>query len=228
MNSVQALGAAEKRLESIASNLANLGVNGFKRGSTSSRSFDVFLDGRMQTRTTTRRTTDFSQGPLRATGDELDFALPGKGFFGVVGTEGEMYTRDGRFFLDDKGVLQTMEGLPVAWDGPRGTIDPNGGKVTVDFEGNVRQGETPVGKLRVVDFERVERLQVDRRGFYRAPNDLATTPSTAQVRQGHVESSNASAIDELVALVAVQRQFEAGTRLMSTIDQSYRRLTTPR
>lgn len=228
MNSVQALGVAEKRLDAIAGNLANLAVNGYKRSNVVSKTFETVLHGERQTRVTSRRSIDFSQGTLRPTGGEFDLALHGKGFFGVEGQDGELYTRDGRFVVDDKGVLQTLDGLPVTWEGPRGTIDPAGGKITVDFEGNVSQGTTPIGKLRVVEFERTDRLTLQRGGFYRAPNDLEITPSTAEVRQGSLETSNASAVDELIALISVQRQFESGTRLMSTIDQSYRRLTNPR
>jgi flagellar basal body rod protein FlgG len=228
MNSVQALGTAEKRLESIAANLANLSVNGFKRSNVSTRSFQSVLNGEMRTSVTSKRSTDFSQGELRTTGEPLDVALHGPGFFAVESPTGEVYTRDGRFFLDDKGVLQTMEGLPVAWEGSRGTLDPVGAPATIDEEGNVRQGEQAVGRLRVVDFDRTDLLTTDRRGFFRAPPTLQPSASTATVRHGQLEQSNANAIDELVALIAVQRQFESGTRLMSTIDQTYRRLTSPR
>jgi flagellar basal body rod protein FlgG len=225
---VAALGTAERRLEAIASNLANLSANGFKRTSSATESFDSLLNGRLERRMATRRVVDFTQGPLRQTGEPHDLAIFGPGFFAVEGQRGELYTRDGRFFLDDKGVLQTMEGLPVAWEGGRGTIDPTGMAVTIDGEGSVRQGETQVGKLRIVEFDHPDRLSSERNGFFRAAHNARARTSSSELRQGYLEQANVSAIDELVALIAVQRQFESGTRLMSTIDQSYRRLTSQR
>jgi flagellar basal-body rod protein FlgF len=227
-SSVAALGSAEKRLESIASNLANVSANGFKRTSTATRSFDAVLRGQAERQIASQRVIDYGQGTLRSTGEAYDLALFGSGFFAVEGRAGEMYTRDGRFLVNDTGVLQTLEGLPVAWEGPRGTIDPNGAAVTIDAHGAVHQGEAQVGKLRVVDFARLDRLQPLRGGFYRATREAVAAESQAEVRQGHLELANVAAVDELVALVTVQRQFEAGTRLLSTIDQSYRRLTSQR
>jgi flagellar basal-body rod protein FlgF len=228
ISSVATLTTAEKRLEAIASNLANLGTNGFKRTSTASASFDALLEGRVARGVASSRTLDFSQGALRATAEPYDLALHGEGFFAVEGPGGELFTRDGRFVVDDRGVLQTIRGQAVAWDGPRGTIDPVGAPVAVDAEGHVRQGETSIGRIRVVAFGRPELLRPHSGGFFSAPAEATAQPSLAQVRQGHLELANVAAVDELVALIAVQRQFESGTRLMTAIDQSYRRLTNPR
>lgn len=227
-SSVAALGAAEKRLETIAANLANSSAPGFKRSGTASFSFDALLGQRIERRVAARTTIDYTQGPLKPTEGTFDIALHGTGFFTVEGAQGELYTRDGRFFADDKGVLQTMDGLPVAWEGARGTVDPGGAAVTVDTEGIVRQGDQTVGRLRIVDFEHYEQLEHQGGGFFAAPRNVLPIASEALVRQGQLEQANVSPIDEMVALIAVQRQFEAGTRLLQTIDQSYRRLTTPR
>jgi len=227
-HSVQALGSAEKRLEMIASNLANLSAPGFKRTADVVHSFDSVLGNRVQRRTVTRRETDFSQGTLQSSANTYDLALHGRGFFTVEGARGELYTRDGRFLVDDKGVLQTQEGLSVAWQGARGTIDPTGAAVTVDAAGNVRQGDAEIGQLRIVDFDRPSELVTRRGGFFEAPTQLVPRPSEAEVRQGYIEQANVSAVDELVAMIAVQRRFEMGTRVMGSIEQSYRRLTNPR
>jgi flagellar basal-body rod protein FlgF len=220
--------SAEKRLEVIASNLANVDSNGFKRSSASSREFARVLNGRIERELSTTLQYSFAQGALRQTSETYDFALSGDGFFAVEGSQGELLTRDGRFFVDDEGVLQTFEGLPVVWDGARGTIDPAGQAITVDAEGVVRQAANQVGKLRVVDFDDKSSLTVDSRGFFVAPSSALEKAPEAQVRQGYLEQSNVSAVDEMVAMIAVQRQFESGARVMSAIDQTYRRLTNPR
>jgi flagellar basal-body rod protein FlgG len=89
-HSVQALGSAEKRMEMIAANLANLSAPGFKRSADVAHSFDQVLGNRVERRTVSRRETDFSQGTLQASGNTYDLALHGRGFFTVEGAQGEL------------------------------------------------------------------------------------------------------------------------------------------
>jgi flagellar basal body rod protein FlgG len=224
---VSAANAAERRLDAVASNLANLGAIGFKRRETAAESFDAVLRGGMQRQLHARETLDFSQGTLRDTGEPYDLALVGRGMFAVEGPRGELYTRDGRFHVDANGVLQTTEGFPVAWEGSRGTIDTAGLPVRIDSAGTVWQGETQLGRLRVVDFDDQGRLQSVGAGAFKPGRGAREVASTAQVRQGSLEQANVAAVDEMVELIAVQRSFESATRLLSMIDQSYQRLTTP-
>lgn len=225
---VAAMHAAERRMEAITSNLANLGVHGFKRRSLATNSFDAVLQGAVQRQIGTRTVVDHAQGTLVQSDGAYDLALAGRGFFAVETARGEAYTRNGQFRVDDAGVLQTLEGLPVAWEGARGTIDPTGDHVRVDPEGHVFQGEQPVGQLRVVDFDRPEALRQDRGGYYHAPRGVEQVPHGAAVRQGVLEAANVSAVDEMVAMIGAQRSFESATRLMQMIDQTYRRLTSLR
>lgn len=228
LQGVTTMRSAEKRLETIAANLANVDSNGFKKTTASVREFERVLRGRVEREISTKLEYNFAQGALRQTAGTYDLALAGEGFFAVEGEQGELLTRDGRFFVDDKGTLQTFEGLPVVWSGPRGTIDPAGVEITVDGEGFVRQGLNQVGRLRVVDYEDKTSLTIDARGFFVAPPTAVERAADAQVRQGYLEQSNVSAVDEMVALIAAQRQFESGARVLSSIDQTYRRLTAPR
>ena len=222
---VEAMAAAERRLESIATNLANVSVNGYKRRSTSAQGFDAVLKGRLERHVRTRTRTDFSQGVVEATGEPFDLALDGAGFFAVETPRGEAYTRGGRFHIDSNGLLQTQDGLPVAWEGARGQVDPLGEQVRVDPEGQVWQGEAQVGRLRLVGFAEPARLRPDRNGYLHAPGGLQEVAHEAEVRQGALERSNVSAVDEMVALIATQRSYESAARLMSAIEQGYRRLT---
>jgi len=222
---VQAMSAAEGRLESIATNLANLSVNGYKRRTTATESFDATLRGKLSRQVRSRTSVDFSQGVLRATGETYDLALEGSGFFAVETPRGEAYTRGGHFQVDSAGTLQTHDGLPVAWESARGTIDPQGEEVRVDPDGQVWQGEQQVGRLRLVDFAQPGRLEADRLGYLHAPPGLTEAAREGEVRQGHLEQSNVSAVDEMVALIATQRSYESAARLMSSIEQGYRRLT---
>jgi flagellar basal-body rod protein FlgF len=222
---VEAMTAAERRLDVIAGNLANLSVNGYKRRSTATQSFEAALAGRVERQIATRTTVDWSQGAIEATGNDYDLALQGKGFLAVETPAGEAYSRGGSMRLDSEGVLMTREGFPLAWQGGRGRIDPLGEIVRIDGEGFVWQGEEQVGQLKLVNFESPDRLRRDGQGYLLAPPTLKQTAHEVELRQGHVERSNVSAVDEMIALVATQRSYESAARLMGSIEQGYRRLT---
>lgn len=222
-----AMVANERRLEAIAANLANVGTAGYKRIAAV---HNGGLSRRAPGHTTVRTSlsVDWSQGRLQRTGIPTDMALMGQGFFAVEGPEGEKYTRDGHFFLTEDGVLSTQEGFPVAWDGARGHVDPLGERIDVDSSGRITQGTRLVGRLKLVDFPAVELLQQEGGGYFGAQPTLARGPADVEVHQGAVEAANVAAVDEMVALIQTQRAFDAGSRVMSLISQSYRRLNNSR
>jgi flagellar basal-body rod protein FlgF len=222
---VEAMTAAEKRLDVIATNLANLSVSGYKRRNTATANFATTLRGQTERHIATRMTIDFTQGAVESTGNTYDLALSGSGFLAVETASGEAYTRGGRMQVDSAGVLQTLEGHPLAWEGARGTIDPLAEEPRIDAEGSVWQGEQRIGQLQLVNFSAPERLSADREGYLHAPPTLARSAHECELRQGHLERSNASAVDEMIALIATQRSYESAARLMTAIDQGYRRLT---
>ena len=175
----------------------------------------------------TENHVDFSQGELSRTGRALDLALDGEGFFAIDTPDGEVYTREGSFRLTPDGTLVSEEGLPVAWDSLSGSIDPTGFPVEVDGEGTVRQGVDEIGRLRIANFADSSRLSLNADGYWQAPPRLAEAAHSATVHQGALEDSNASGVEELVAMISVQRSFESVARVMSKIEDSYSRLTRP-
>ncbi len=217
---VAATRAAERRLEAVTSNLANVGTPAYKGQATATRAFSLGKDTQVATVFTTRH----EQGDLRRTGDPLHLALDGPGYFLVEGPEGELATRRGDFRLDAAGVLVDNEGLPVAFEGRAARIDPGGPTITIDGSGTVRQGEGEVGRLRLVDFADPDALERLGGGLLRLRPETPPQPATAVVHQGTLEQSNVSAVNQLVELVQVQRSFESASRLMGLIDQSYRSL----
>jgi flagellar basal-body rod protein FlgF len=221
---VASMRAAEQRLDAIAANLANSGTAAYKRRSLSTQSFDVARGGRMNREVMTTERTDFSQGPLQRTGNSLDLALNGKGFFVVEGPQGEVLTRNGAFMVDEAGGLITREGYPVAWDGPRGRLDAVGDEVFVSETGEVRQGQTVVGDLRLEGVADEQLLQLTHDGYFQASASMERVPAEAEVHQGALEGSNTSSLDELVAMITVQRSFESATNTMQMIQRSYQRL----
>ncbi|MCE9593694.1 MAG: flagellar hook basal-body protein [Planctomycetes bacterium] len=225
---INSMNSAERGLDSIASNLANLSVTGYKRQGTATQSFDVVMRNSVERQIGAHSTVDFSQGALVPTGNSYDLALNGPGFFAIETEGGERFTRNGRFRIDEAGTLLTLDGQPVAWDGGRGTIDVTIDEPQIDGEGVVWQGANRVGQLKLVDFADSSRLVADGASTYRTVGNAKPIARRGEVMQKTLESSNVSAIDEMVAMVAMQRNYESSTRVMTAIDGTYRRLTAQR
>ena len=225
--SAVAMAAQQQRLDSISSNLANIGTTGFKRGVTAAHEIEIDRPRGKVRGVTTLSQVDFAQGNLQRTGREQDLALYGDGFFAVEGPDGEVYTRDGSFHMTEAGVLVSEEGFPLAWNHMQGAIDPIGEPVTVDEGGNVRQGVQDIGQLKVVDFAAKNTLTKDKRGFWTAPPGAKQIPPEGHVHQYALEESNANGIEEMVAMIGVQRSFEVVAKVFQSIDQTYERLTRP-
>lgn len=225
---VAAMRSTEKHLETITSNIANIKATGFKRQANVTRTFWVGEGKTRHLELSSQRVTDFSQGQIAHTGNTLDLALEGPGFFGIETPNGLAYTRDGEFHLDDTGTLLGVNGYPVAWNGSRGKLDPTGEPITVDGSGQVLQGNRTVGRIQLTDFEDKAQLVDDALGHYRPTAAQQPVASTAVIHQGSVEHSNVDVMDELVEMVFAQRRFENNTTVMRSIDQTYKRLNMPR
>ena len=224
---VSALRTAEKRLEAITANLANIDTPGFKRQAGATRAFTVpGAEGYLEV--DTRHRSDFTQGDLKSSSSPYHLALEGRGWFVAEGPSGELYTRCGTFRVDGAGVLQTAEGYPIAWESNGGLIEAHGDLVQIDGSGAVRQGEKEVGRLRLVDFANDAVLSSIGGGYFTAKEGVSELPAEGVVHQGHLENSNVSSMDELVAMITVQRSFESANRLVQMINQTYERLLQQR
>jgi flagellar basal-body rod protein FlgF len=225
---VAAMRSAERRMEALAGNLANVSTSAFKRQGSFTHAFDVGSGDRRHREVVTQHATDFGQGLIERREDPLSLALEGPGFFAVETADGVGYTRDGAFHVDDKGELFTTQGHPVAWTGARGRVQPDGEPIRIDSAGHVHQGSNQVGQLQLADFADPQALAIDAQGYFRAQPGQTVQPFASVVHQGAIERSNAESVDELVGLIKAQRNFEIGARVMSSIDQSYRRLNQQR
>jgi flagellar basal-body rod protein FlgF len=153
---------------------------------------------------------DLSQGLLTATGNSLDVALDGKGFFGVTGPNGTLYTRNGSFHLAAGGNLVTAEGYAVrsAAGGPLTAQ----GSLPLDIlpDGTVEQNGQPIGRLDVADFTSTAGLAKQGGNYFRVvdPSLKPTAPSGTSVEQGKLEASNTGTAESAVRLIGIMRQFE--------------------
>lgn len=152
--------------------------------------------------------TDYSQGVVQNTGNTLDVALTGKGFFAVNGPSGTLYTRNGSFALAPDGRIVTQDGYSVrSTTGQPITVDGNR-RIEIAADGRVSQDGTVIGKLEIADFSSSAEVAKQGNNYFVVGSLQSVTASTATVRQGKLESSNTGTAEAAVRLVSVMRQFE--------------------
>ena len=161
---------------------------------------------------------NFSQGNITPSGNNLDMAIEGQGFFSVKLPNGSTaYTRDGEFRLNTQGQLTTKQGYPVVSDGGSLTFDPNNtAPINVSPDGEVSQGADSKGKISVTEFGNLKALTMGGGGFFQADGAAAQPkPATAShVRQGFVEGSNTSPTLAMASLITSMRMFETNQKVM--------------
>ena len=205
-------------LDMLANNIANTSAPGFK---ADREYFGQYLseEAAQSPEGTTpsvqpvieRQWTDFTQGSITPTGNPLDLALNGKGFFAANSRSGMVFTRSGSFQVSLQGELQTQEGYPVqSVDGKPILVDASK-PVEIAPDGMVRQGGADIAQIAVVDFQNPQALA--KRGnnyFYIDVSKVQPEPATnVEVQQGKIEAANSQPAESAVRLVNIMRQFES-------------------
>jgi flagellar basal body rod protein FlgG len=162
--------------------------------------------------------TNFTQGELKPTGNSLDVATEGPGFFSVQMPDGSTaYTRDGEFKVNNQGQLSTKQGYPVAGVGGNIRVDPASSvPIHISADGVVSQGAENRGRIAVTEFGNMKALSMGSGGyFYADPQDGKAKPAVAtNVRQGFVEASNTSPTLAMASLITSMRMFETNQKVM--------------
>ena len=246
------LDAQQTTLDVISNNLANVGTAGFKRaravfedllyqtvrqpGSQSSQQTQLPTGLTLGTGVRPVATEKiFTQGNLQQTGNNLDVAISGAGFFQVQLPDGTTaYTRDGSFHLDANGQLVTSSGYQLQ---PAITIPSNALTITVARDGTVtvtqpgQVNPTQVGALQLANFINASGLQAQGENLYIETASSGTpttnTPGTnglGTLSQGYVETSNVNVVEELVNMIQAQRAYEINSKAVQTSDQMLQRL----
>lgn len=231
---IDALLAEQSRLQRIASNLANVTTAGFRREIDVPRRVErSFADWMRQEGAVVRPAAtpvrDTTPAPVRATGEPLDLALTGPGYFELDTTAGPVYTRVGRFRSDGRGRL--VDGRGDAVTGSTGEISLGGGRLEVAADGTLLENGRPIGRLQLLDWP-AEQLTALGDGRYAARGTpAAVSPAGTQVRQGFLEGSNVNPAREMVDLTETMRRFEAMLRFVQARDElvgsAIRRLGEP-
>ena len=237
-----------KRTDMLANNLANANTTGFKRDEAINREFHPMLIRRINDGVNYNDVTSFkqfhvgeqypvvgtlglgsyideiatehTQGAFETTGNPLDLAISGRGYFAIQTENGVRYTRDGNFYKSANGQIQTVNGQTVLGRNGQGIIiPPETTSIMVGTQGEVYADNVQIGQLQFVEFG------PDRRAVLKQGNNLyypqegaRPVPATGEIQQGLLERSNTNVVSEMVELINNYRVYEAGSKAVTTQD----------
>lgn len=247
------LDAQQTQMDTIANNLANVSTNGFKRsravfedllyqtirqpGAQSSQQTQI--PSGLQIGTGVRPVAAeriFTQGNLQQTGNQLDVAINGSGFFQVLMPDGTTaYTRDGSFQQNSQGQMVTSSGFPVQ---PAITLPSNAITVTIGQDGVVSVTQpgvaapVQVGSMQLATFINPAGLQSQGQNLYQETGSSGTPSTTVPgtngsgtLSQSYVETSNVNVVEEMVNMIQTQRAYEINSKSITASDQMLQKLT---
>ena len=257
--SVSGAKALQEKVETIANNVANANTAGFKKDQLAFKEQLTALSRQLDEVDLPRKEwrpedfyrsygqehskvkvdgtyTDFSQGQLTPTGNPLDVAINGKGFFEILAPGGIRYTRRGNFTLSRDGKLVNEQGYPVLAkfdksslikdagtieDPDRRTIDITPGKVNINLKGEVSVGGNQIGELSIVEFKDIHALKKEGSlQFINVEKDnIVIEEVESSIHQGFMENSNVNALAEMSQLIEANRHFESIQRAIKTYDK---------
>jgi len=211
LDAYSGLDSRMKMIEIITNNLANSQTTGFKRD------FGRILES--QQALDVGSTIDTSSGDLISTGNDLDVAINGQGFFAIQTPSGVRYTRNGSFSLNESGDLVTKEGMKVL-STSGSPINVAGSNVTIQDGGIVTSDGNEVATLKIVTFKNYDLLQKEgsNRLRWNGPADGVQDTDEPKVKGGSLERSNVNSMIEMVHLMAAYRDFESVQRTLKTLE----------
>lgn len=240
---------AESMADNVANNLANADTTGFKQTLMqiqSAQTMDIYRIqtdpgktpgnplpgvsvaqevGNLGTGSQVYDTpTDFTQGPLEATGNSYDLAIAGSAnaFFTIATPNGVRYTRDGEFTPDAQGVLRTHDGNAViGTNGQQIQINQNQGPVTIAKDGTLYQNGANVGQIALTSFNSLLNLRPEGANNYAPSGNAGPAAATGvSVQQGFLEKSNGNVVTSMVQLITAERWFDANQASVKAQDNA--------
>jgi flagellar basal-body rod protein FlgF len=216
----------QSRIESLdmmANNLANASAAGFK---SDQESYALYVSAEAAGSpegtnpailpVVENRWTDFSQGTLLPTGNSMDLALSGKGFFVVSTPAGPLYTRGGSFRFSQTGQLQTEDGFDLQGIDGKPILLDTSKTFDVRPDGTILQDGQEVSRIAVVDFEDPKVLAKRGGNYFKSSASTSPTPALqTEIRQGHLEKGNSDSTHAASSIVTILRQFEALQKAMT-------------
>ncbi len=215
--------ALGEKMDIIANNVANVSTPGYR---TQNMVFKEYInrpprsEGVENPKGPLSMVLDYGQyqdteaGPMQMTGNSLDVALQGPGWFGVQTPGGVQYTRAGNFTLNGNGELVTSAGYKVAnISGGTITVSGNAKEIKIARDGKISTDQGEVGTLMVAAFPNDQDLKPQGNGLYASATPGAQSEDT-KVMQGMLEGSNVKPVLEMTRMIEVARNYEATQRMM--------------
>lgn len=214
----------QRRMDVAANNLANVSTTGFKADEVVFEEVDdteATADAAPTNVIFVRDigiTRDMGQGAIAMTGNPLDVALEGQGFFMVQGPNGPLYTRDGAFTLTGEGRLVTSDGRAVLSSGGAPIVfDPQGEAPVISRDGAIHVGGGEAARIGVANFAAPGALSKVGDNLWSAQGQ-ASRPFEGIVVQGALEGSNVRPVIELTRLIEISRAYQSAAKIVSNAD----------
>ena len=224
-------------IDVISNNLSNINTTGFKRNDAFARlmletnPIEGNLIGQHDPHSNSlEEYTDFSVGPIEHTGNRLDLAIKGKGFFEIQDQNGNTFlSRNGNFTVNANEELVDANGNKVMGEGGEISV-PEGKVISINDRGEVLAGEEIVGRIKVVNTDETNLLEKAGNSYYLADNIVTEVIDTAEFVTESLERSNVNTTYEMVHMIEVQREYEANQKIIhmsdSTLDKVIRDVGT--
>jgi flagellar basal-body rod protein FlgF len=216
--------ALQQKMDIVGNNIANMNTTGFKavqllmkseKENNSAPGIQP-LDSRPIIMATDFGTVrDTSTGAVKTTGNPLDVAIQGSGYFTVATPNGDRYTRDGVFQISSTGQLVDLSGNAVQGDGGEINIPAGTTNVSIAGDGTISTPNRTLGKLKLVNFANEQALQPDGNNGLKAADGNAPTPlDNPKMVQGAVEQSNVNSVQQMTNMIEIQRQYQAAANIV--------------
>ena len=220
-----------RQLDIVANNIANMNTTGFKGEKmmfvehlVKSRGSESLLGSKLSFVRDIATMTDFTEGPMEKTGNPLDLGITREGFFVVQTEDGERYTRNGRFQLDDGGQLVNQNGEPLLSSGNQPFfLGPEDTEISISRDGTVSTNNGDLGRIRLVKFDNPQQLKRSAGGLFSSeeqPRDV----ESPDIVQGMLEGSNIQPIFEMARMIHIHRTYDGVRSLIEKEDQRIRQM----
>jgi flagellar basal-body rod protein FlgF len=216
--------ARSRQMDIVANNLANANSTAFKSEQPLFTQYLANLGpGQAQKMAFPQNigvTRNFDEGPITSTGNPLDLALQGDGFFVVNTANGPRYTRAGTFALNAQGRIVDLQGDTVIDEnGSPITIPPTDSHITISTDGTISTEAGQLTRLKLVRFDNPRALAEEGTGLYIADKVQPRPASGVKVIQGSLEGSNVQPIVELSRLIEISRQYQSSQNMIKSEDE---------
>lgn len=222
--------ANQRKMNIISNNLANIDTTGYKKDEGIQESFPEMMISLIEKGKPARKIgslgtgvrlqetyTDFNQGSMIQTGNRLDLAIEGDGFFVVQTPEGLRYTRNGNFSLKENGQIVSNQGYPVMGEnGPIQTID--GRDISINSRGQLYFDGLRGDRFLVVDFPETNQLTKIGDNLFASELEGEEQAAGFQIQQGYLEKSNINMVQEMVKMIETSRYYDVNQKVISAYD----------